>query len=161
MIQLFIASTQNQAKTQQNSEPGEVEKSAIGAQERENHQPNEGKSEKQSKTIGAHQSEKSETTHEEMADDEPMAANNRVEERESEEKNGGGPRERLKRHRTEVAGQVWIPDLWGQEELLMDWIDCSAFDASLMPQGIISARASLVEEGRRANSAGITVENSC
>jgi hypothetical protein len=36
-----------------------------------------------------------------------------------------GVRERLKRHSVEVAGRVWIPDIWGQEELLKDWIDCS------------------------------------
>ncbi|KAM4078602.1 hypothetical protein ACB094_09G051000 [Castanea mollissima] len=68
-------------------------------------------------------------------------------------------RERLKRHRVEVAGQVWIPDIWGQEELLKDWIDCSAFDASLVPNGIMSARAALVDEGRRANSSGLRIEN--
>ncbi|OMO82243.1 hypothetical protein CCACVL1_12028 [Corchorus capsularis] len=72
------------------------------------------------------------------------------------EENG---RERLKRHRIEVAGRVWIPEIWGQEELLKDWIDCSAFDASLVPNGIMSARAALVEEGRRANSGGFRIEN--
>lgn len=70
-------------------------------------------------------------------------------------------REKLKRHRVEVAGQVWIPDIWGQEELLKDWIDCSAFDASLVPNGIMSARSALVQEGRRANSSGIRIENRC
>ncbi|XP_021833761.1 protein BIC1-like [Prunus avium] len=68
-------------------------------------------------------------------------------------------RERLKKHRVEVAGQIWIPDVWGQEELLQDWIDCSAFDASLFPSGIMSARSALVEEGRRQNSARIRIEN--
>uniref|UniRef100_A0A5B7BNC6 Protein BIC1 n=1 Tax=Davidia involucrata TaxID=16924 RepID=A0A5B7BNC6_DAVIN len=70
-------------------------------------------------------------------------------------------RERLKRHRVEVAGRVWIPDLWGQEELLKDWIDCSVFDASLGNNNIMSARAALVEEGRRANSRGLRIENRC
>ena len=70
-------------------------------------------------------------------------------------------RERLKRHRIEVAGKVWIPEIWGQEELLKDWIDCSAFDSSLVPSGIMSARAALVEEGRRANSGGFRIENRC
>lgn len=69
--------------------------------------------------------------------------------------------ERLKRHRVEVAGRVWIPDIWGQEELLNDWIDCSAFDASLVPAGIMSARAALVDEGGRANSSGLRIENRC
>ncbi|KAF8397891.1 hypothetical protein HHK36_016816 [Tetracentron sinense] len=67
-------------------------------------------------------------------------------------------REKLKRHRIEVAGRVWIPDIWGQEELLMD---CSAFDASLVPRGIMLARAALVEEGRRANSGQLKIGNRC
>uniref|UniRef100_A0A2P2Q622 Protein BIC1 n=1 Tax=Rhizophora mucronata TaxID=61149 RepID=A0A2P2Q622_RHIMU len=70
-------------------------------------------------------------------------------------------RERLKRHRTEVAGRVWIPEIWGQEALLKDWIDCSVFDASLVPNNITSARSALVEEDRRANSGRLRVENRC
>ncbi|XP_022983147.1 protein BIC1-like [Cucurbita maxima] len=78
----------------------------------------------------------------------------------SEEEEEGG-RERLKRHRREVAGRVWIPEIWGQEELLKDWIDCFAFDACLFPTGIGSARAALIEEGRRANNGGFRPENRC
>ncbi|KAK8663081.1 hypothetical protein V6N13_024962 [Hibiscus sabdariffa] len=75
----------------------------------------------------------------------------------SEQDNG---RERLKRHRIEMAkSRVWIPDIWGQEELLKDWVDCSAFDDCLVPSGIMSARAALVEEGRRATSARLRIEN--
>ncbi|KAJ9181399.1 hypothetical protein P3X46_009532 [Hevea brasiliensis] len=72
-------------------------------------------------------------------------------------------RERLKRHRIDAAGSVWIPDIWGQEELLKDWIDCSAFDASLVPNRIMSARAALVEQGRRATSCSgrLRIENRC
>ncbi|KAL9686864.1 hypothetical protein QQ045_031257 [Rhodiola kirilowii] len=74
-------------------------------------------------------------------------------------------RERLKRHRVEVAGRVWIPDIWGQEDLLKEWIDCSVFDESLAPKGIISAREALVQEGRRATgcccSSGLEIGNSC
>ncbi|KAK4478738.1 hypothetical protein RD792_014236 [Penstemon davidsonii] len=70
-------------------------------------------------------------------------------------------RERLKRHRMEVAGRVWIPEMWGQENLLKDWIDCTAFDKSLVKSSIMSARAALVEEGRRPNSTRLRVENSC
>ncbi|KAI3471820.1 hypothetical protein Pfo_028473 [Paulownia fortunei] len=66
-------------------------------------------------------------------------------------------RERLKRHRVEVAGRVWIPDMWGQENFLKDWIDCAAFDASLVNSSIMSARDSLVEEGRRANSTRLRI----
>lgn len=66
-------------------------------------------------------------------------------------------RERLKRHRVEVAGQVWIPEIWGQEELLKDWIDCSAFDASVLNASIMSARAALVEEGRWAHATRLRI----
>ncbi|GAB2235876.1 hypothetical protein Droror1_Dr00026321 [Drosera rotundifolia] len=68
--------------------------------------------------------------------------------RRSDEEESG--RERLKRHRGEVAGQVWIPEIWGQEDLLKDWIDCSGFDAALGHKRIECARLALVEEGRRA-----------
>ncbi|KAK6926579.1 hypothetical protein RJ641_008298 [Dillenia turbinata] len=57
-------------------------------------------------------------------------------------------RERLRRHQREVAGRVMIPDEWGQEELLKDWVDYSSFDALLVPSGIGSAREALVAEGR-------------
>ncbi|KAL7137378.1 hypothetical protein ABFS83_10G087700 [Erythranthe nasuta] len=70
----------------------------------------------------------------------------------------GAGRERLKRHRVEVAGRVWIPDMWGQENFLKDWIDCTAFDASLVNSSITSARDSLVEEARRANSARLRIQ---
>ncbi|KAL2533535.1 hypothetical protein Adt_06886 [Abeliophyllum distichum] len=79
----------------------------------------------------------------------------KIEEEEEEEEEKSG-RERLKRHRVEIAGRVWIPDTWGQENLLKDWTDCSAFDASLVNKNIMSARASLVEQGRRANSSSTT-----
>ncbi|CAA7019176.1 unnamed protein product [Microthlaspi erraticum] len=70
-------------------------------------------------------------------------------------------REKLKKHRREIAGRVWIPEIWGQEELLKDWIDCSTFDTCLVPAGISSARASLVEEARRAASASGGLHNRC
>ncbi|KAM1056479.1 hypothetical protein ACFX13_030625 [Malus domestica] len=60
--------------------------------------------------------------------------------------------ERLKRHQEEVAGHVVIPDSWGQEELLKDWIDYSPFDALLVPKGLTSAREALAMERRRANT---------
>lgn len=71
-------------------------------------------------------------------------------------------RERLKRHHKEMAGRVWIPDIWGQESYLKEWVDCSAFDSCLVPNGVVSARRALVEECRRANSSrGMTIENRC
>ncbi|KAG8376718.1 hypothetical protein BUALT_Bualt09G0093000 [Buddleja alternifolia] len=78
------------------------------------------------------------------------------------EETSSSVRERLKRHRVEVAGRVWIPEMWGKEELLKDWIDCAAFDSSLVKNSIImSARASLIGDGRRANSTRLRIENSC
>lgn len=62
-------------------------------------------------------------------------------------------REKLTRHRMEMAEALWIPDVWGQESFLKEWVDCSAFDSSLVPKGVASARQALVEECRRANSA--------
>lgn len=70
-------------------------------------------------------------------------------------------REKLKKHRREIAGRVWIPEIWGQEELLKDWIDCSTFDTCLVPAGISSARAALVGEARRAASASGGLHNRC
>ncbi|WVZ06956.1 hypothetical protein V8G54_020302 [Vigna mungo] len=70
-------------------------------------------------------------------------------------------RERLKRHRVEVAGRVWIPDMWGQEDLLKDWIDCTAFDAPLLPSKISTAREALVQDCTRPNAAGLRIENRC
>ncbi|KAL4587605.1 hypothetical protein LXL04_000477 [Taraxacum kok-saghyz] len=66
-------------------------------------------------------------------------------------------RERLKRHRVEMAGRVWIPDIWGHEDVLKDWIDCTVFDSSLGNNTIMSARAALVQEGRST----LRIENSC
>ncbi|GAU16077.1 hypothetical protein TSUD_339480 [Trifolium subterraneum] len=70
-------------------------------------------------------------------------------------------RERLKRHRVEVAGRVWIPEIWGQEDLLKDWIDCTAFDAPLVPSKITMARAALVQEGTQTNAAPLSIDNRC
>ncbi|CAJ2632361.1 unnamed protein product [Trifolium pratense] len=69
-------------------------------------------------------------------------------------------RERLKRHRVEVAGRVWIPEIWGQEDLLKNWIDCTAFDAPLVPSKITMARAALVQEGTKTNATPLSIDNS-
>lgn len=61
----------------------------------------------------------------------------------TEEESG---RERLKKHRLEMGGRVWIPDTWGQEDLLKDWIDCTTFDSSLVNNTIVSARAALMQQ---------------
>ncbi|KAK9153676.1 hypothetical protein Sjap_001156 [Stephania japonica] len=63
--------------------------------------------------------------------------------------NNRGREKLMKRHRGEAAGRVPIPDIWEHEGLLKEWIDCSAFNASLAPPGLMSARAALMEEARR------------
>ncbi|KAE8731108.1 sucrose responsive element binding protein [Hibiscus syriacus] len=95
-----------------------------------------------------------------VVDEVAIGAVRRAEEDDDEEEDNG--RERLKRHRIEVAkSRVWIPDIWGQEDLLKDWIDCSAFDECLVPTGITSARAALVEQGTRSTTRRIRIENRC
>lgn len=69
-----------------------------------------------------------------------------------------GTRERLRRHRIEVGGQVWIPDKWGQEELLNEWIDCPSFDASLAPGGLLSARKALENEGSKSTPGQVEIK---
>lgn len=80
----------------------------------------------------------------------------------AEEESG---RERLKKHRLEIAGRVWIPDTWGQEDLLKDWIDCTTFDASLVNNTILSARAALMQQRSTspANNPTLltTIDNRC
>ncbi|KAK6247370.1 hypothetical protein QUC31_018935 [Theobroma cacao] len=70
-------------------------------------------------------------------------------------------RERLKRHREEVAGRVLIPDKWGKEELLKDWIDYPSFDSLLAPNGLASARKALMMEGRRNGSQRLRIQSMC
>jgi len=55
-------------------------------------------------------------------------------------------RERLKRHKREMAGRVWVPEMWGQEKLLKDWVDCAVFDRPLVPTGLLTARRALIAE---------------
>ncbi|KAL1192985.1 Protein BIC2 [Cardamine amara subsp. amara] len=76
-------------------------------------------------------------------------------------------RERLKRHREEVAGKVPIPESWGKEGLLMGWMDFSAFDATFTSSQIVSARAALMADaGDDPGASGsrpqrLRVESSC
>ncbi|KAL6652846.1 hypothetical protein ACP70R_011771 [Stipagrostis hirtigluma subsp. patula] len=80
--------------------------------------------------------------------------------------------ERLKRHRREMAGRVWVPEKWGQEKLLKDWVDCAVFDRPLVPAGLLTARRALVAEcctrrpdrtttAAAGGSSPLRVRNSC
>ncbi|KAK1682995.1 hypothetical protein QYE76_043843 [Lolium multiflorum] len=87
----------------------------------------------------------------------------------AKEEEAESTRDRLKRHRREMAGRVWVPEMWGQEKLLKDWLDCSAFDRPLVPAGLLTARRALVAEScaRRpaptpqASSSPLRVQNGC
>ncbi|XP_028773200.1 protein BIC2-like [Neltuma alba] len=71
-------------------------------------------------------------------------------------------RERLKRHRDEVAGKVKIPDKWGQEQMMKDWIEFSTFDALLgSHRMIIAARDALIADARKAKSRRLRIQSSC
>uniref|UniRef100_A0A1J3GRA5 Protein BIC1 n=2 Tax=Noccaea caerulescens TaxID=107243 RepID=A0A1J3GRA5_NOCCA len=76
-------------------------------------------------------------------------------------------RERLKRHREEVAGKISIPESWGKEGLLMGWMDFSAFDAAFTSSQIVSARAALMADAgddvgaRGSRTQRLRVESSC
>lgn len=67
--------------------------------------------------------------------------------------------EKLKRNGVEVVGRVQVPEIWGQEDLLKDWIDCKAFDSMPGNKAVVSARAALVGERGRVNSDA--VKNGC
>ncbi|KAK4709170.1 hypothetical protein R3W88_030095 [Solanum pinnatisectum] len=68
------------------------------------------------------------------------------------EKLGLSGREKLKRHWREVGGRVCVPDRWGHEGSLREWMDCSSFDNILAPKGLKSARETLMSQGKRARS---------
>ncbi len=70
-------------------------------------------------------------------------------------------RQRIRRHWSEMSGKVLIPDQWGKEDLLKDWMDYSSFDALLAPSGVGVAREALVVEGRRASSQRLMKESRC
>jgi hypothetical protein len=107
-----------------------------------------------------------------MASEEEQVAKKELKEAEEDDGlQGESARERLKRHRREMAGRVWVPDMWGQEKLLKDWVDCAAFDRPLVPPDLLTARRALVAEccARRpdrtttppARSSSLRVQKSC
>lgn len=62
-------------------------------------------------------------------------------------------RERLKRLREEVTMEkVNIPENWGQEPKLKDWMDYTMFDAFFPHSLIVTARDALIANAREAKS---------
>ncbi|KAK7402061.1 hypothetical protein VNO78_14024 [Psophocarpus tetragonolobus] len=63
-------------------------------------------------------------------------------------------RERLKRLREQVMKEkVNIPENWGQEQKLKDWIDYTMFDTFFAPHSlIVTARDALIANARKAKS---------
>ncbi|KAL1345589.1 hypothetical protein HN51_019324 [Arachis hypogaea] len=75
------------------------------------------------------------------------------EEDEDEEEREETGRERLKRHREEVKGRVKIPEDWGQEKMMKEWIDYTTFDALFAPHTmIVTARDALIADARKTTS---------
>ncbi|GAB4833387.1 hypothetical protein Ancab_031630 [Ancistrocladus abbreviatus] len=128
------------------------------------HQLHDSKSESKGKSLDVHQCGNEEDAPENASSgsENSVAGGPEVSCKKGMQEEEESGRERLKRHRVEVAGRVWIPDIWGQEELLKDWVDCSAFDSALVTSSIMSARSALVEGGKRVNSSRLrVVQNSC
>lgn len=74
----------------------------------------------------------------------------------------GGGRERLKRHREEAAKEVVIPEKWGKEQLMKEWIEYTTFDALFAPHRlIVAARDALIADARKAKSQRLRLHNSC
>ncbi|XP_043687867.1 protein BIC1-like [Telopea speciosissima] len=146
-------SNDKQSSIQQDSE----EDDSIELQGKDESEPED---QKQVKLQGQYSSSTTVVVMEVEKEDHKNSKEEEEEEEEVTAENSG--RERLKKHRKEVAGSVWIPEIWGKEEFLKDWMDCSAFNASLVPSGIMSARAALIEEGQQPNSGGgggLRIEN--
>ncbi|KAH7283657.1 hypothetical protein KP509_34G018200 [Ceratopteris richardii] len=61
---------------------------------------------------------------------------------------GGCSRERLQRHRLQVAGKLRIPESWSGEARLREWADPADVDETPRPADILAARAALVSERR-------------
>ncbi|KAH7404699.1 hypothetical protein KP509_15G039100 [Ceratopteris richardii] len=58
-------------------------------------------------------------------------------------------RQRLQEYRMQMSGKVVIPDSWGREEQLQDWVTYGIVEDALRPAGLMAARAALVNECQR------------
>lgn len=63
---------------------------------------------------------------------------------------------RLQVYRSAMAGKVIIPDTWGWEQYLQDWVSYGEVEDALRPAGLISARNALVSESQRRDEAVTT-----
>ncbi|CAN4107263.1 unnamed protein product [Withania somnifera] len=70
----------------------------------------------------------------------------------TDKKSGLSGREKLKRHWKEVGGRICVPERWGHEASLREWMDCSSFDKILAPNGLKSAHEALISQGKPARS---------
>ncbi|MCO5585678.1 hypothetical protein L7F22_054752 [Adiantum nelumboides] len=55
-------------------------------------------------------------------------------------------RQRLQLHCLQVSGKVTIPDKWGCEQQLQEWVSYGIVEDALRPAGLMSARTALVSE---------------
>ncbi|MCO5549980.1 hypothetical protein L7F22_003457 [Adiantum nelumboides] len=72
--------------------------------------------------------------------------------------NGAGEdrcgRARLQHHWIQVGGKVMIPDTWGLERHLQEWVNFGLVEDAFRPSGLMSARSALVADCQRRSRAG-------
>ncbi|XP_058765046.1 protein BIC2-like [Vicia villosa] len=70
-------------------------------------------------------------------------------------------RERLKRHREEVKGEVKIPENWEKEPKLKEWVDYTTFNALIsVPHAlIVTARDALIADVRKSRSQRLRIHH--
>ncbi|XP_058773693.1 protein BIC2-like [Vicia villosa] len=70
-------------------------------------------------------------------------------------------RERLKRHREEVKGEVKIPENWEKEQKLKEWVDYTTFNALIsVPHAlIVTARDALIADVRKSRSQRLRIHH--
>ena len=72
-------------------------------------------------------------------------------------------RQRLQRHWMETGGNVCIPEIWGREQHLEEWVSYGIVEDALRPAGLMAARAALINTDvrrRKTSSASSSTSSS-
>ncbi|KAH7421318.1 hypothetical protein KP509_13G050600 [Ceratopteris richardii] len=67
-------------------------------------------------------------------------------------------RKRLQLHRLQVSGKVVIPESWGREKFLQEWVAFGAVEDALRPAGLMAARAELMSTCQRRGAKSICTD---
>ncbi|KAI5070803.1 hypothetical protein GOP47_0015146, partial [Adiantum capillus-veneris] len=65
-------------------------------------------------------------------------------------------RARLQHHWVQVGGKVMIPDNWGLERHLQEWVSFGLLEDAYRPAGLMSARSALVADCQRRSRGGMS-----